>query len=207
MYTLAVIVVGVLLGWGAWHFGLFSKFSSNTPPATTDTTQTQTPTLQTYTSPTAGFSISYPNDFALNTAYAYSGFGEKKLIHGVSLTVPGSMATGTNLGSDTYVSVEQLPNAKKCTADIFIVDDVKASTMQEGSTTYSVATTSGAGAGNRYEESVYAIADSKPCTAVRYFVHYSVFENYPAGTVTEFNRAELLSSFDAIRRSLALKAQ
>jgi len=31
-----------------------------------------------------------------------------------------------------------------------------------------------------------------------------VIENYPAGTVTQFDQAALLSQFDGIRRSLVL---
>ncbi len=204
-YIIVVVVVGIIVGGLAWYFGLFSSFGSKTPPKD-QTPVTQGPVFETYVSSSTGVSISYPNDYIVNTAYANSSFGDKKLIHGVSFTIPSSMATGTNLSSDTYVAVEQLPNAKNCTADIFILDNVKATTVQDGGTTYSVASTSDAGAGNRYEETVYALPDSKPCTAVRYFVHYGVIENYPAGQVTAFDRAALLSSFDTIRRSLKLSA-
>ena len=64
--------------------------------------------------------------------------------------------------------------------------------------------TTGAGAGNRYFETVYAISGSSPCFAVRYFIHYSVIENYPAGTVQQFNEPALVSQFDSIRRTLTI---
>jgi hypothetical protein len=51
---------------------------------------------------------------------------------------------------------------------------------------------------------VYAIPGTKPCTAVRYFIHYSVFENYPPGTVKAFDHAALVATFDAIRRTLRI---
>src|SRR5207247_320003 len=108
------------------------------------------------------------------------------------------------LSSDTYISVEWLPRAKKCTGDIYVADNVRAETMSSASTTYSVATTSGAGAGNFYEEIVFAISDSKPCTAVRYRIHSSNISNYDPGTVREFDRAVLLRQFDEIRDSLVL---
>ncbi len=121
--------------------------------------------------------------------------------------IPISMTEGTNLSSDSYLSVEWLPRAKQCTGDIFIVPNVKPFEFTVGSTTYSVATSTGAAAGNIYEEQVFAIEGSKPCTAVRYFIHSSNIGNYPSegeGAVQEFNRATLLREFDSIRDALVL---
>ena len=114
------------------------------------------------------------------------------------------MATGTNLASDTFLSVEWLPKAKNCTGDIYIRDNVRPQEVTDGMTVYSLASTSGAAAGNRYEEIVYALPQSSPCTAVRYSIHYSEIGNYEPGTVQEFDRARLLSIFDDMRRSLSL---
>jgi hypothetical protein len=102
------------------------------------------------------------------------------------------------------VIVEQLPRAKNCTGDIFVYDNVKATTRTENGVTYSVASTSGAGAGNFYEETIYALAGSVPCTAVRYYIHSSNIGNYTPGTVREFDKNALLDSFDDIRTSLVL---
>ncbi|HWP61382.1 MAG TPA: hypothetical protein VN495_02165, partial [Candidatus Paceibacterota bacterium] len=55
-----------------------------------------------------------------------------------------------------------------------------------------------------YEEDVYAISGSKPCTAVRYYIHSSDINNYPPGSVTPFDESALLSAFDSIRHSLTL---
>ncbi|HVV38965.1 MAG TPA: MliC family protein [Candidatus Paceibacterota bacterium] len=163
--------------------------------------------MGTYTSTAAsstpGFTVKYPKTFSLNSAYVNETF-PKKPISGIKLTVPETMATGTNLSSDTGLSVEWLPNARNCTGDIFVAENVKAQKVTENGVSYSVATTSGAGAGNLYEETVYAISGSKPCTAVRYFVHSGNIGNYPAGTVTEFDRAGLMAQFDKIRQSLTL---
>jgi hypothetical protein len=156
---------------------------------------------------TSTFSIKYPPDYTTNESYAYDQFGPKKLIHGVKFTISGAMATGTNLSSyDTGISVESLPRARNCTGDIYISANVKATTFATASTTYSVATSSGAAAGNLYEEQVFAIKDSKPCTAVRYYIHSMNIGNYPTGTVREFDRAALISAFDKIRNSLTFGA-
>ena len=81
---------------------------------------------------------------------------------------------------------------------------VSTSTITDNGTIYSVASSTGAGAGNRYEETVYALPGTNPCVAVRYFIHYGVIENYPAGTVQAFNQPALLATFDAIRRTLVI---
>jgi len=155
-----------------------------------------------------GFSIRLPNDYAIDESYRYQEFGPGKDISGIKFTIPTFVATGTNLGSDTYLSVEEIPQANpptgECSAAFFLDQKVATSIIVEGDTTYSVATSTGAGAGNRYEETVYALPNTNPCVAVRYFVHYSVFENYPAGAVREFDRQALLAQFDAIRRTLVI---
>jgi len=116
------------------------------------------------------------------------------------------MRDGTNLSSDTYLSVESKMGAiNSCSAEIFLDTPTSSGFVDEGGRRYSIAKMSGAGAGNRYDETVYATPVDGGCIAVRYFVHYSVFENYPEGTVTRFEEARLLSTFDSIRKTLTLK--
>ena len=188
----------VVLG-GLYYVSKTSVPIQNTqPPPTLGIAATSTYATSTY-------SIVYPSDFSVNDSYAYDQFGEKKLIHGVKFMIPMTMATGTNLSaSDTGISIEQLPRAQRCTGDIYIPDNVKAQKVTDNGIEYSVATTSGAAAGNFYEEEVYAITASHPCTAVRYFIHSSNISNYEPGTTQEFDRTKLIETFDTIRRSLTL---
>ena len=168
-------------------------------------------TQSTYT--TSTYSVKYPSDFVLNAQYAYDQFGPNKLINGVKFTIPASVAmastsspqAGTNLSSDTYLSIEQLPRAKKCTGDIYLTASVVAQNITENGTDYSFASSTGAAAGNRYEEHVYALATSSPCTAVRYYIHSSGIENFVEGAVQQFDKEALLTSFDKIRASLVLQ--
>jgi len=200
-YVIGAIGLILIAGGGyyAWQSGMFSgQGPAPTPPAPVEDTRL------TYASTTLGVSLKYPRDFTVDTTYAYTGF-PKKPISGVKFTIPDSMATGTNLASDTGISVEQLPRAKNCTGDIYIVDNVRPVEMTVGSTTYSVATTSGVGAGNFYEEMVYAISGSQPCTALRYFIHSLNIGNFEPGAVREFDRAALLTAFDKIRQSLVIQ--
>ena len=161
---------------------------------------------------TSTYSVKYPSDFTLDMQYAYDRFGPKKLIHGTKLIIPPTMAmastsspqAGTNLSGDTYLSVEQLPRAKRCTGDIYLQANVTARDITENGTGYSFASSTGVAAGNLYEEQVYALATSSPCTAVRYFIHSANIGNYEPGTAREYDRAALLSSFDKIRQSVLI---
>jgi membrane-bound inhibitor of C-type lysozyme len=159
---------------------------------------------QVYSDKAGTFSVRYPAQFTVDEAYKYTNMGPGKTINGVKFTIDPAMATGTNLSSDTYINVEQIPQATTCSAAMFLDKGmgVSSSTVVDNGTTYSVATTTGAGAGNRYEETVYALPGTNPCVAVRYMVHYGVLDNYPAGSVKQFNQTTLLEQFDQIRRTL-----
>ena len=158
-------------------------------------------TTRTYSSPTLGYSLTYPLAYT-QSDHTYEFSETKDIEGGFKVTIPVGIATGTNLSADSYLAVEQLPNARNCTGDIFLRANVKANEIEEGGVTYWVASSTEAAAGNRYEEWVWAIDGSTPCTAIRYVIHSTAIENYPAGTVQEFNREALLQEFNSIRQSL-----
>jgi len=159
---------------------------------------------QVYASGSEGFSIRYPADYPAGEAYTYQNLGPGRDINGTKFTIAPSIAQDTNLGEDSYVSVEEIPQVKNCTADLFLDQSAKAHVVTLGDVEYSIASSTGAGAGNRYDETVYALPGTNPCIAVRYFIHYSVFENYPAGTVRRFDESALRNQFDMIRRTLTI---
>lgn len=184
---------------------------SNLPPSPSGVAATHT-----YTDPTLGFSIILPTELAsssnstlwsVDPSYVDTALGPNKPIPGVKFTIPSSIAAGTNLSNDSYISVEH-QDIQSCTASPFMFDpSVKSQSLQEGAVSYSVASTSDAAVGNRYEETVYARTGTSPCIAVRYFIHYGAIENFPAGQVKEFDKAALLATFDQIRRTLAIPQQ
>jgi membrane-bound inhibitor of C-type lysozyme len=159
----------------------------------------------TYASSSLGYSVRYPNGYQINTAYVNQTLGPGKNIKGVQFVIPATMATGTNLSSDSGVSIERLPGATSCTANLFLSDIVGSTTLvTDNGVDYSVGKGSGAAAGNLYNETVYAIPGTSPCTAIRYFIHSTQLGNYPPGTVKAFDQNALLQQFDGIRQSLVL---
>lgn len=198
-YIIGVVIFAVVATGGYYVWEYVTQMPQREPESVQ--LSPQQPATTTYATTT--FSLIYPQNFSANELYQYEGV-PKKPIDGVSFSVPLTMATGTTLSSDSYVSVEWLPRAQKCTGDIYIPANVKASAVTTNGVTYSVATTSGVAAGNLYEEQVFAYPSSSPCTAVRYFIHSTNIGNYDPGAVREFDRNALLDAFDAIRDSLRL---
>jgi hypothetical protein len=148
------------------------------------------------------FAIAHPPHWTVDPNYIDETLGPGKEIHGVAFTISPKRAEGTNLAGDTSLAVLSLPGA--CEASRFLDSPQDAKTVTQAGRTYSVATSSDAGAGNRMEETVYALAGTSPCLAVRYYIHYSVLQNYDPGTVKEFDRDALMKTLGRMRRSLAV---
>ena len=155
------------------------------------------------TSSLLGLTIRFPQNYTADQKYVYQALGPGLQINGVKFTIPSSATTGTNLSKDTYLSVEVQPKVTTCSASLFL-DSKKTTTFTDNGVDYSVATGTDAGAGNIYDEAVFAISGSSPCTAVRYFIHSGNIGNYPAGSTKEFDKAGIINEFDNIRRSLIL---
>ena len=201
MRRLIIFVVLALLIIGAGAFVWYTWPRNAEPAIEEPIVETPVETTRSYTSSTLGYSMTYPIAYA-QSDHTYEFSETKNIEGGFKVTIPAAMATGTNLSADSYVAVEQLPNARLCTGDIFLRANVTASEVEDGGMTYSVASSTEGAAGNRYEEWIWALPDSTPCTAVRYYIHSTELSNYPPGTVVGFNREALLGEFDGIRRSL-----
>lgn len=148
------------------------------------------------------FVIAHPPKWNVDANFVDSTMGPGKEIHGVAFTISPERTKGTNLANDTSLAVLTLHGA--CNASRFIDSAQDMKTVTDGDRTYSYATAQDAGAGNRYEQTIYALQGTSPCLAVRYFVHYNAIENYPAGTVKAFDGDALMKTFDKMRRSLAV---
>lgn len=194
--TIIGLLAAVLVVIGGWYI-----FRPTLPIVTENPDQNTEASLQTYATTT--FRVSFPSDYTVNASYSNDIAPGRRSV-GVAFMVPTDMTEGTNLSSDSYISVESIPELSSCHAAQYIMENPVSGgpNITDNGIEYSFATSTGAGAGNIYEETVYVRQDTGPCIAVRYFIHTTQIANYPEGTVREFDRAALLAQFDNIRRSI-----
>ena len=162
----------------------------------------------TYRDAKYGFSISYPSDWIIERGHVSILPGPDQELHGIAFAVPPTMTTGTNLRSDSFISVSVVTaNVRteqgRCGSDLFLLE-AKHTPITDAGRRYVYAEQTDAGAGNIYEQHAYALTGSDPCVGVLYFIHSTNIGNYDPGTVREFDRAKLMAAFDRIRRSLVL---
>ncbi len=150
-----------------------------------------------------GFSIAYPPQWTPDRSYRYPNDVAGQPIGGVSFAIPASWSQHTNLAPDTRLSVESLNGTSPCGARAFLAWTDTERTDHRGDQVWSVATAGDAGAGNFYDETVYALTRSKPCLAIRYFIHFTNIGAYPSGTANQFDRATLILAFDRIRSTFS----
>lgn len=155
---------------------------------------------QVYANSDFGFSLRH-SGYGVDEKYIYN-INPNKQIHGVKFLIPNYLRQGTNLSSDTYISVEKIPQEFDCKAGLFLDGNPVSKDIVENQISYSMASSSGAGAGNRYEEIVYALSGTNSCVGIRYFIHYGVIQNYDPGTVKEFNMSSIIKEFDLIRSTV-----
>ena len=64
---------------------------------------------------------------------------------------------------------------------------------------------SGAAAGNRYDQIFYRAVAQDKCFEVIFLIHSSNIQNYPAGTVVEYDRVRLLHKFEEVLATFVAK--
>jgi membrane-bound inhibitor of C-type lysozyme len=158
-----------------------------------------------YSSDDGTFAVRYPEDYTLDTKHVYDL--DDMNLSGVAFIIPEEMAKTSNLSSGTYVSVEVLPKENGvCSAAAFFPSRyAQISEVTEGGVVYSEGKFAYAGAGNSFDEIVYVREATNVCVGIRYYIHTSVFENYPMGSIERFDKDILLAQFDKIRDSLTAR--
>ena len=192
---ITIIVVLVALFGAVWYIKPFLTKSSDTASSQISGTP--------YSSDTFGFKVTVPYGFTVDESYLNQDLGPGREIPGVAFKIPEQFSTGTNLATDSHVAVEELSDVA-CEPSDFLSTDSSGVPVTVGSAQFTYATSSDAGAGNRYDESVYITQKGNKCYAVRYFIHYGNIQNYDPGTVMEFDRESLLKTFEAFPSTLVI---
>ena len=202
--ALIVPVACIALIWLSLGRFLIREEAITPAPLVTEPVATSTPVetgARPYSNTVFSFSALVPEGFSINESYFSYTLGPGKEIPGISFTIPADMATGTNLSTDTRLSVEVLSRAACVPAD-FILTTSKGTPITVGENSYVYASSADAGAGNRYDESIYVTKVRETCYGVRFFIHSTAIENYEQGTRRAFDREAVTAKFKEIMVSL-----
>lgn len=190
----------LLVAWGVTSFR-----SQPGPDATDSGTTTSVPTAsepagnwQTFTSSQYGFSARYPQDWSVANDYALPV--PNGVTRGMAFAVAPALTSETNLSKDSALVVE-FTTSGNCDAAAFLDNTAEKSSVTENGRTWSVTKGGDAGAGNFYDQTVYAAQFGSRCYGLQLFIHSTNIGNYDPGTVTEFDRAALDTAFAQFRTS------
>ncbi|MFA6158397.1 MAG: hypothetical protein WC763_02105 [Candidatus Paceibacterota bacterium] len=194
--TLLAIVAAIILIW----IGMVKVVSIQDAKMAADTV-VPADGWKAYSNTSLGFEAQIPEDFTVDESYFNYALGPGREIPGVAFDIPASMATGTNLSVDSRVSVEVLSRAA-CVPSDFVDTQSTGTPVTIGGNSYLSAISAGAGAGNRYDESIYVTKQHELCYGVRFFIHSTAIENYEPGTRRVFDRDTLMSTFKKIAETI-----
>jgi hypothetical protein len=152
------------------------------------------PALQTYKYAPYNFEFQYSSDFAF-TEPAYA-----KLTDKVTQLQFQSGYPNTNFVDAAFsVSAESSPSLQECfLAGQFASENGFNQTKNINGTTWNLATTAEAAAGNLYESRVYRTFRNNLCFELNETIHTGNIGNYPEGSVTEVDKNQVWSKLDQI---------
>lgn len=206
-YFIGTVILALLVVLGFWYFSPRKNVvnENNNSSSTTIVKPDLNKLPQVYKSEIYKFGINLPSDFTVDENHRYEST-PMRTFPGVKFKIPLSLYDGTNLSSDSYVSVETSNDSiDSCISQVFLDSSELRGMVDINNQKYTIAYSLGAGVGNRYDETVYSTFAGGKCIGVRYYIHYSIIENYPKGKVKEFNEIELKKLFDSIRESIVFK--
>ncbi len=198
-YLLIFVLIIIL---GIWYFRP-NETVVNNPVIVAEVDLEKLP--QKYENQEYNFQINLPKDFTVIKDYT-NFISPDKVFPGIKFKISEELYKGTNLSSDTYISIERTKVAPEaCGAELFFIASELTGLEDINGRKYTKAISLGAGAGNRYDETIYATSVGEYCYAIRYLIHYSIIENYPEGAVKEFDIVAIRSIFDLIRKTIIIK--
>ncbi|MBX4210672.1 hypothetical protein KW783_01745 [Candidatus Parcubacteria bacterium] len=199
-FVVPLIIIIVLLIGGIYFLNKEIRRKTTQIASESNGSATTTSDVITYVNQKAGYQIDYPKGFVPTYSNIDATSGPN-----VSYAFPESFTKGTNLSTDSAIKVETV-QAKTCNVKSFFADEdpgtIKSSKIDNAGVFSQMASSTGAAAGNRYEKVVFAAGpNAGMCYGVQLFIHTSVLENYPAGTVKAYDRAKIDQIFDKMLSS------
>lgn len=163
------------------------------------------PGYATYTDASLTFTFAFPTNFrvagsAIGLSQDWAAEASVMGTRLARLVVPASNQPGTNF-SDASFTVGASADPAAIANCLGGPSDATAAPTKLGNVSVTKLTFSDAAAGNRYDTTSYRALHNSQCYAIEYTINYGNIENYPKGSVTEFDEAALTSSLDEVARS------
>ncbi len=163
----------------------------------------------TYTSSVAPvFSIQYLKGSVVTEDYSDALIPGSQ-ITGVKFDIPDAYTHGPRLAAAS-LTVEHAASGASCSALTFLPLATTTSVVKERGVSYEVASLSFGDPRNRFENKVFVLSGSQPCTALLYTMQLkNAGAPEPAAARSQnpfsFNKTTVYDLFDTMRRSLVLK--
>ncbi len=208
-WIIVVIVIGVI---GYFVYSTEIEIPVVVGPSATTTSEADLPQIipdvpsVKYTDPRYNFSIYYPSTATVRAA-GFDGYLPLTQTPVVAFTLNPDMFQGTNLSdAGVYVGATSTPAiVANCTnADQNSGETAATSSVTVGSVTFNEFDSTGAAAGNIYQEKIFRSVVDGSCLEFVELLHSGNIDNYPSGTVTAFDEAEFSGILDAMFNTLAV---
>lgn len=148
-----------------------------------------------------GYELSYPKGAMMYKAGTVAETGmlnPNKKIKKDRFVVTSDYTKGTNLASDSGVTIEVYDSTQLCQAEYVPENFTAAPSVTINGNTFSVATSEGVGAGNLYRHQLYKTIKDGKCYVAIAITHSTSVGAYPVGEVTEYNKAELMEIYNKV---------
>jgi hypothetical protein len=160
-----------------------------------------------YSDPHFGFTIYYPSTTVLQTT-GFEGFLPISKTPLIGFSLSHALFDGTNLSeAGVFVGATTSPTiVSVCTNPVANGIETEAtSSAIIGGTSFAEFNSTGAGAGNIYQEKVFRTVKNNTCFEVVELLHSGQIANYPPGTVTAFDESKFSGILDAMVNTFAFK--
>ena len=212
MWVIVALIV-IIAGYAIYES---QSVSTVAIPSTTATTTAAnlpdiipgTPSVM-YQDPQYGFSIYYPSTTVLKTT-GFDGFLPVAKTPVIAFSLDTNLFSGTNLvEAGVYIGATTSPSiVASCIGVRSSSGETQASsTAVIGGTTFAVFDSTGAGAGNIYQEKAFRTVNQGTCFEIVEMLHSGQLANYPAGKATAFDEARFSGILDAMVNTFAFKGQ
>jgi hypothetical protein len=201
-----VVLVVVFIGYTVYESQTAGSVNTVTVATSTDSTTGDLPVIipgtpsVMYSDPQFGFNIYYPSTTVLEST-GFDGFLPLTQTPVIGLKLSPDLYAGTNLTeAGVYIGATTTPSiVSTCTDPMTSSGETEASsTVAIGGATFSVFNSTGAGAGNIYQEKEFRTVQSGTCFEIVELLHSGQIANYPSGTVTAFDETKFSGILDAM---------